>query len=61
MHDIDPSNVEALAQRLLGGPTSPLHLEPRTTGRSGAESYLVCVDEHRYMLKIDAPGRSQPL
>ena len=54
MNMIDTS---ALAERLLGAPTS-LHLESRTTGRSGAQSYLVRAGACRYMLKIDAPGRS---
>ena len=55
--DMNTSDTSALAERLLGAPTS-LHLESRTTGRSGAQSYLVRAGACRYMLKIDAPGRS---
>ncbi len=59
---MNANNPLALAETLLDGvvplDASP-QLVPRTTGRSGAQTFEVVVGPRRFILKIDAPGRSQ--
>lgn len=58
---MNADNPLALAETLLDGVVSldaPPRLVARTTGRSGAQTFEVVADARRFILKLDAPGRS---
>ncbi len=56
------ARVSALVETLLDGTVpldGPPQLRSRTTGRSGAQTFEVVVGPRRFMLKLDAPERTQ--
>ncbi len=57
MNDPTPRAIAEALVASVAELTEPLRLIPRTTGRSGAQSYEVVSDTRRFMLKLDAPGR----